>query len=451
MENFTAVTIDHDDPERLLNEHVAALAVRGHGAALLLVQYRFKPYWLGVDAEALALGALYFLSLGPAGPQLKVAVSSAPEVLLTALKQAELVPSEGGYQQFCRNQGLPTFSPEAMLMLSPVAIPKPWGQEIWYTGIEQRGVANACSGGLLTPLPLLLSALPRGFCNRRQQSLVLLKTLDPLADRDRGDLYFELHQYKREVYVVTAIDAQCWPEGRGAIRFGCDQEQRRQYPDDGQFRAAFLAAIKAYENVRRKLDNDHGESAEAIDVTLAQRDQWRAEEVRLRGIMESFSASLSLGLGDVVKVPCLTPHSLQHGVRTIEFQTPVYERLIISFNQQVQTQGHWDSEAAMALMNLESVVQEASVTLMDEAGLTVQRIVAFDDFEVLRVHLSVGRDFRPVDIVDYCLLVAITGELSVAGESLLPEQAALLAAASNGIEITPARGESACFLLAYPK
>jgi hypothetical protein len=416
---------------------------------LLLVQYRFKPYWLEPQVEALNLAALYFLFTGPAGGQLKVAVSSAPEALLAALEHTDLALTEDGFEHFCRDQGLPTFSPATMLALSPVTIPKPWGREIWYTGIEQRGVASACSGGLLTPLPLLLSALPRGFCNNRQQSLVLLKTLDPLPDRDRGDLYFELHQHKREVYVGTAIDDQCWPEGRGAIRFGCEQQLRAKYPDDEQFRAAYLAAIKGYEKIRRQLDDDCG--AASPGATTVQRERWRGEEVALREAMESFSGTLSLGLGDVVKVPCLTPHSLQHGVRTIEFQTPVYERLIISFNQQVQTQGHWDSEAAVALMNLDPVVQEPSGTVLDEPGLIVQRIVAFDDFEVLRVHLAAGAHYRPVDIVDYCLLVAITGELSVGGEPLLPEQAALLAAASNGTEIVSARAESACFLLAYPK
>jgi len=446
MKNFSAITIDHDDPEQLLAEHCATLSSQGHGVELLLVRYLFKPYWLeeeGEQVDAVALAALYFLSHGSTGVQVRVAVGSAPESLVEALLHCELALSERSYRQFCQEQGLPTFNPEQMLPLSPVTIPKPWGQEIWYTGIEQRGVANACHQGLLTPLPLVLSALPRGFCNNRQQSLVLLKTLDPLPDRDRGDLYFELHQEKREVYVVTAIDDQCWPDGRGAIRFGFDQQRRRQYPDDKQFRAAFLAAVKAYEKVRRKLDS--------LSDVPAQQLQWRAQEVQLRSEMESFSSELSLGLGDVVKVPCLTPHSLQHGVRTIEFQTPVYERLIISFNQQVQTQDHWDSEAAVALMNLEPVVQEASVSLINEPNLLVERIVAFDDFEVLRVRLGAGRDYRPAKIVDYCLLVAITGELSVGGEFLRAEQAALLAKASNGIEIAPSRGESACFLLAYPK
>jgi len=443
MISFSAITIDHNDPEQLLEQRAARLSAAGGGAELLLVQYGFKPYWLGPAVEAQNVAALYYLSFGPAGLQVMVAVSSTPEAVHAALQRCEWVLSEQSYQQFCRDQGLPSFSAGRMLPLSPVIIPKPWGREIWYTGIEERGVANACNQGLLTPLPLLLSALPRGFCNNRQQSLVLLKTLDPLPDRDRGDLYFELHQQKREVYVVTAIDEQCWPDGRGAIRFGFDQQRRALYADDEAFRAAFLAAVKAYEKIRRKIDD--------LSNAPAQQQQWRDQEAQLRSEMESFGGELSLELGDVVKVPCLTPHSLQHGVRTIEFQTPVYERLIISFNQQVLTQDHWDSEAAVALMNLEPVVQEPSVCLIDEPGLRAERIVAFDDFDVLRVRLSSGRDYRPTDIVDYCLLVAITGELSVGGESLLPEQAALLAPASNGIEIIPQQGESACFLLAYPK
>ena len=38
--------------------------------------------------------------------------------------------------------GFPLFDLNAPIPLQPIAIPKPWGQEIWYTGIEQRGVAE---------------------------------------------------------------------------------------------------------------------------------------------------------------------------------------------------------------------------------------------------------------------------------------------------------------------
>ena len=46
------------------------------------------------------------------------------------------------------------------------------------------------------------------------------------------------------------------------------------------------------------------------------------------------------------------PHSLRQGVEVIEFQTPVYERLILAASQPVQTQNHWDSAAATDAMHL---------------------------------------------------------------------------------------------------
>jgi hypothetical protein len=38
------------------------------------------------------------------------------------------------------------------------------------------------------------------------ESLILLKTLNPVADDVIGDLYYEMHEEKWEVYVVTEID-----------------------------------------------------------------------------------------------------------------------------------------------------------------------------------------------------------------------------------------------------
>ena len=69
--------------------------------------------------------------------------------------------------------------------------------------------------------------------------------------------------------------------------------------------------------------------------------------------MESFTRLLDLRVGDVVRVEPYYPHSLQHGVRVVELQTPTYERFIISFAQQVVTQDHWDSEHAIAHMSLD--------------------------------------------------------------------------------------------------
>src|SRR5690606_10110912 len=82
----------------------------------------------------------------------------------------------------------------------------------------------------------------------------LLKILDPLPEEVFGDLYFELHQEKREVYVVTHVDAGAWPDGCGAIRFGFNQAERQKAPSDEDFRQQFLRAVADYEQVRRIID-----------------------------------------------------------------------------------------------------------------------------------------------------------------------------------------------------
>ena len=49
------------------------------------------------------------------------------------------------------------------------------------------------------------------------ESLILLKTLNPVAEKTIGDLYYELHEKKWEVYIVTEIDKTAWPSGKGII------------------------------------------------------------------------------------------------------------------------------------------------------------------------------------------------------------------------------------------
>ena len=73
-----------------------------------------------------------------------------------------------------------------------------------------------------------------------------------------------------------------------------------------------------------------------------------SEEKNLRQEMNSFTSMHTLRVGDVISIPTYTPHALQHGVRAIEFQTPHYERQILSFAQKVLTQSDWDTESAIA-------------------------------------------------------------------------------------------------------
>jgi len=299
---------------------------------------------------------------------------------------------------------------EEPVRLEGVRIAKPWGQEIWFTGIEARGESQVVTATGRLPLSDYLALAPRRLC--RGAPLVLLKILDPRPEPVLGDLYLEVHERKREVYVVTHVDPAAWPTGAGRIRFGINQALRSRHADDGAFRAAYLRAIRDYEQVRRAIDG--GATVPAV------------REAALRADMESYTAVRELRVGDVVAVPPWLPHSLQHGVRVIEFQTPTYERYIISFAQRVLTQEHWDSEAAVTRMSLDPPTEPELAAV----GPGVQCIVTFADFRVWRVTVRPGESFDLPSHPAYTLCMTAQGALTLADLHLTAEQAAFVPAAA---------------------
>ncbi|UTF60567.1 hypothetical protein [Gilvimarinus sp. DA14] len=365
----------------------------------------------------------------------------------------QLIESAGGnvtIQTLAAELNTPVLSVETAVPLLPTHIAKPWGQEIWYTGMEVRGVSHVGDELHSVPLPWLLSLMPEAFCNGKPEQLTLLKILDPLPDEVYGDLYFEMHERKQEVYVVTHVNKQAWPDGRGGIRFGFNQRVRAKYASDDEFKAAYLETVKRYESVRRRIDecldgirlqqgvglNDPVEPAR-IDAWLAQvPDLLVVQEAELRAQMDSFSNLMPLQVGDVVRVPCMTPHSLLHGVRTVEFQTPVYERKILSFAQKVLTQQWWDTEEALQGANLDVEAAQLSAAVEVVPGLTQQEIVDFDDFRVWRLRARASVELSLAGAQSYQLLMAVSGKVRVAQQDLACEQAALL----------PANGASGCCL-----
>ena len=90
---------------------------------------------------------------------------------------------------------------------------------------------------------------------------------------------------------------------------------------------------KMTEKLRKKIDKGMN-----IDSEL---------ERKAKKNMNAFTTIKKIQLGDVIRGPTWVPHSLQHEVRVVEFQTPTYERFIISFEQKVLTQKNWDSEYAI--------------------------------------------------------------------------------------------------------
>lgn len=375
-----------------------ALAADG----LLLVDFAFTPWWLR-GADPLTLTALYCVENGA----LSVSVSDQmleAEDALTPVQQ---------YQRWTKQHKLFSAQPGNVLPLHPVFIAKPWGQEIWFTGVEERGVC--CFGDDLArvPIPWLQAVLPAEYAG--QGALVLLKILDPAAKEVTGDLYFELHQEKREVYVVTHVDREAWPDGTGYIRYGFDEGKLAEAGSEQAFRQFYHQAVSAYEAVRRQIDDIP--SGSLVAESLLQ------QEAQLRRSMESYTHMRPLEVGDVVVVPLLMPHSLQHGVRTIEFQTPVYERMILSFAQRVLTQNHWDTGEAVAQMRLLPPAEEPFDGLPAQEGVRVERIVDFPDFEVRRMRIEPGAEAELALDSSYALAMIVEGELCVDGRNFGPEQA----------------------------
>lgn len=332
-------------------------------------------------------------------------------------------------EHHARKRGTEVICLTQPLHLQPVSIPKPWGQEIWYSGIEARGVST------VSKVPLSWITDVFGELLACPSAPMLLKILDPYPANNVGDLYFEMHAEKIEVYIVTHVDQNAWPNGKGQIRYGFNQQTLRGYSSKKDFLEAYVAAVAQYQRVRNKIDAllldagaaDPAQNADAYHAQLSKLpENLLAEEQRLRDAMYRFTAIREIEVGDVITVHPFFPHSLQHGVRVIEFQTPHYERFILSFGQRVQTQDHWDTEKAMSLATTETPVAETPKRLESGAEL----IADFTAFAVMRVVLAPNQSMT-LTCRGYTLLIGITGEpvLTIEGSTtrILSEQAFLQA------------------------
>ncbi len=226
--------------------------------------------------------------------------------------------------------------------LRPVIVAKPWGREVWYSGVEARGESGVCTTSGVVPLSQYLGE--RG----RTKPVILLKTLQANA----GNLYLEVHETKSEVYVVDRID------GRGGMLLGPRPDVLARL-GEGAFRAA----------VRRAAGQAEAGKA-AIDA------------------VQSFMNPVDLRPGDAVTIPLRVPHSLLKGVHVIEFQTPVFERKILAASQPVVTQQGWDVDAAVAAMDL---AVQPSVESPEGDGIQV--IARAPDFTVTRYRVDCGDSF----------------------------------------------------------
>jgi hypothetical protein len=403
---------------------------QGADGGLLLVDFELSQYWHG--ETPLLLTAIYWAANG----HLEIAVTDRALVVSEAGAAAQ-------FMSWTRELQLFVASPARPLALKPVFIPKPWGQEIWYTGVEERGVCCFGEDERSVPIPWLQAALPDSIAGVPTEPLVLLKILDPLPDPVIGDLYFELHEEKREVYVVTRVDPRAWPDGTGYIRYGFEPQALAHSTSEAEFRDRYLSAVQAYEITRRELD--------ALPPGQQPRQGLQNRERELRNAMNAFTHLRPLQVGDVVVVPLLMPHSLQHGVRTIEFQTPVYERKILSFAQEVQTQPHWDTAEAVRQMRLTPPERNEFEVLEQTEQRLVERIVDFPDFEVRRVRLSAGEEMPIEELACYRLAMVVKGEMQVGIDRFHAEQALLLPRSWSGTIGSARPDKSLLFLLALPR
>jgi hypothetical protein len=379
------------------------------GEALLLVDFELSCYWLA-DNSPVSLTAVYCRQ----ATVLRVAVTDRQLHCHGEPPLAQFDDWVSSAGLFVAQQGQP-------LPLEPVAVAKPWGRELWYTGVEQRGVSAVGRDGVESPLPWLMAVLPQG---QGAVPLILLKILQPYNEPVRGDLYFELHREKREVYVVTHVDEQAWPDGVGYLRYGFSADKLARYPDDKAFRTDYLSAVQAYEAVRRSIDAMPREELATSEVLH--------REARLRNAMDDFTYLRPVIAGEVIAVPLLLPHALQHGVHAVEFQTPVYEREILSFAQRVLTQEHWDTAAALDSMQLLAPPDPAPLLLQQGPGLRLERVAEFEDFQVRRLTLARGVSLSYEVVADYCLLLVIAGQIELGDTLYGAEQAALLPAGWGG-------------------
>lgn len=422
------LTLTRGSPTDRYREWRQGSATQG---GILLVEFELRQYWLD-ETPPIALTAIYLQN----GDELRVAVTDA------TLAAGNLVPPEQ-FELWLERHRLHAVTVGQPQTLVPEYVPKPWGQEIWYTGVEQRGVCRVGDNDRSLPIPWLQAVLPDAVAGKAGRPLVLLKILDPSPEEVVGDLYFELHEEKREIYVITRIDPGAWPDGTGYIRYGFDPDRVASAPSEAQFRRDYLSAVQAYETVRRQLDDPA--AGGIAGPGLLERERV------LRARMNNFTHMHPLQVGDVVVVPSLMPHSLQHGVRTVEFQTPVYERQILSFAQRVLSQDHWDTAAAVGKMRLNHPGMPEFDCLQRLPGLSVERVVDFPEFEVRRVRVEPGSCLEIPALDHYALVMVVEGDLTVAGSPLAPEQALLLPRYWSG-SLSPAEGtQETVFLLALPR
>ena len=338
------------------------------------------------------------------------------------------------------------------LQLKVLKIPKPWGYEGWYTGVEKRGVVNVIDKYGKTELPYALNLFKKEMLADNSESLILLKTLNPVAKKAIGDLYYELHEKKWEVYVVTEIDKTAWPSGTGIIKAGLHpdkiEEYKNKYGNNWKeiLLREFKSAVFEYEKTRRQIDD----SQERVPKKLLEK------EAKLGEIASGFVGDLPVKVGDIISFPVFQIHSLRHGIKVVEFQTPHYERLILMFAQKVVTQNHWDTEVAISKMETKVYHPPKLVCIHNSEYLNVERFTDFPQFNFDRICLAPNNSYEDQLDGRYQLLIIINGRAAVVTQSgnsikIMKEESLFLPVAMKSILIENIGENQMICLKATPK
>jgi hypothetical protein len=443
-----------DSPDTEISNRISAWVSGSKQNQCIALNFVMDTSW-DTDRTETQLAAIYLLDRLPDG---SIRVLAAVTDHVDELNQL-IVADDADFDSVCSSMALPILNLNAPLYLETVVIPKPWGREIWYTGSEIRGVSTIQG----IPLPWVVWLFKSQLVGQADAEPVLLKILDPLPQEVYGDLYFEMHSQKTEVYVVTHVDQSAWPTGIGQIRFGFSAEKLAQYPDHNKFRSAYLQSVQNYQKIRHQIDARFDEYRisegfpENVPVPATVLDAWQdrlplgwqQQEQQLRAEMNHFTGIRDLAVGDVINIDPFTPHALQHGVRAIEFQTPHYERKILSFAQKVLTQSHWDTEMAIAEMTITPAPQQGFEAVHQSSGVLAEKIADFEQFEVLRVSVEPNSSYQQ-QLDTYALVICVTGDCNVAGLVLKPEDACLVPHGLGSTAIVNSTRQHMQCLVAYP-
>jgi pseudouridine synthase len=373
-------------------------------------------------------------------------------------------------------KGIPVIEPDKPIILSEGVLSKAWGAEIPFTMIEGRYVADVTDarGTKKSKLPDVLKLFPGSFGVDPEKNLVLLKLLKPGSQPRVSDLYLEVHWEKYELYVVTAIDENAWPEGKARIVCGLNAQLvaeykarygeawREKYKQD--FRAASdRYKDEIYEEYTSKApkDKSFNDVIDKPEKTL--RDEIERKEIALRDAVYNFAGYKEVSVGDVLVFPRGTVHSLRHGIEVAEVLSFHYERGILVPTLQPVTsfEGIWFTDTAFAVMEMSAYAPAEFKTVGGIPGqYAIEHLATFplrnQYFTTERISLE-----KDAGICDntvsansgksYHLLMAIKGSLEISSPSgwkveLATKKAVIIPANNGSYTVKSSGGQPAVYL-----